>query len=119
MVYLCQINRFCMKGFFTMTRHERMGTIVILIAIALLLLGNVAVRSCGTDEVKPADVVEMSRFEAEVDSAVAADARHKGSSSSKPDSDKTHRKKGRAKKKSQPERKHVPAPHKMDPVPQF
>ena len=108
-----------MKDFFTMTRHERMGAIVILVAIALLLLGSVVVRSCRADEAVPVDVVEMSSFEAEADSVVADYPRHKGSASHKHDGDKKRRKSGPAKKKSQPERKKSPAPRKMDPVPQF
>jgi hypothetical protein len=87
------------------------------VVIALLLLGNVAVRSCRADEAVPVDVVEMSSFEAEADSAVADYP--KGSSSRKHDADKKRRKSGSSKKKSKPERKQSPAPRRMDPVPQF
>lgn len=108
-----------MKDFFTMTRHERMGSIVILMAIALLLVASLAMRTCGTDEANQVDVVEMKAFEAEADSAVAAYSNHNGQSRHKHDKEKKSRKPRAAKKKDRPRNKPDPVPRKVDPVPQF
>lgn len=102
-----------------MTRHERMGSIVILMAIALLLVASLAMRTCRTDEVNPADEVVMKAFEAEADSAVAAYSNHNGQSIHKRDKEKKSCKPRAAKKKDRPRNKPDPVPRKVDPVPQF
>lgn len=98
-----------------MTRHERMGTIVILVIIALLLAGTVVLRACGGNDVPATDESTLIRFEAEVDSM----------SSVLTISDSTKNKHPKRKKKSrkshspQRDKKPRPEPHKMDPVPRF
>lgn len=119
MVYLCQIINPAMKELFSMTRHERIGTIVILVAIALLLAGTVAVRSCQAHQEIPADVAGVNDFELEADSAMAAFKSHEGQTTRKRDKAKKPHKPRSAKKKNKPHSKPDPAPHKMDPVPQF
>jgi len=106
-----------MKEFFKMTRHQRMGTIVILVIIAVLLVGAVGVRQCRPRSADPLLEKDIRQFEAQVDSVMslsndnAARTRHVA----KEDRHKTRKKNGKAKDK--PSKR--PAPRKMDPVPSF
>lgn len=97
----------------SMTRHERRGTIVILVLIALLLGATVMVRSCRDDTVTT--TTDVQRFQQEVDSVAKAgkptDAPH-----GKP-SKTTKSKRHRARKPERP--KTPPKPRPVDPVPQF
>ena len=119
MVYLCQIINSVMKELFSMTRHERIGTIVILAAIALLLAGTAVVRSCQAHQEIPANMMGVNDFEAEADSVMAAFNSHDGQSAHNRDKAKKHHKSRSAKKRDKPHKKPDPAPHKIDPVPQF
>jgi len=108
--------------FFSMTRHERRGTIVLLAVIAVLLL-VMAVTRCSHRRSLPRDVdtAAIEAFEAQADSMAAQNAhqtlkrhqpRHKA------DKDKSKRKPGGDKKKKKSTRQ-PQAPHRLDPVPQF
>jgi len=101
-----------------MTRSERRGTIVVLVLIALMLAGTVAVRSCRTVEpaVLEQQAVEMEHFDAETDS-VPMPAVKRQQHSSRDSSRRSLR--PRRTRKNKPPKLARPAPRPMDPVPQF
>ena len=100
------------QDFFSMTRRERQGAIVLLLLIALLLGVSLAVKTCGNKEKIPAQTIEIEKFESEIDSVAIPDVKpspaHK-----RPSSHKKH--KPRKPKPTKP----APAPRPVDPVPQF
>lgn len=102
-----------LKQLFQMSRRERRGTIVVLAAIAVLLAGTQAYRSCVKDTVPPLPATGINQFEAEADSAALTVGR------AKKDAKKHHPKRSGSRRKSpkspQPEK---PA-RRLDPVPQF
>ena len=108
-----------MKEFFNMTRHERMGTIAILVVVATLLLGTLVLKHCSPQDVDPQLEEEILKFGAEVDSAKATDNDTTVTGTSRPSAREGHqsrrKKAGKARKK--PSRQ--PARRPIDPVPQF
>ena len=105
-----------MKGLLDMTRRERRGMIVLLVAIALMLVVTVAARFHRDNALDDVDVnvADISRFEAEVDSARTVELKP----SHPTDSVKSNKKRTRrpsAKPKSKPARE----PRPIDPVPTF
>ena len=103
-----------MKGLLDMTRRERRGMIVLLVAIALMLVVTVATRFHRDNALDDVNVADISRFEAEVDSARSVELKP----SHPRDSVKSTRKRTRrpsAKPKSKPARE----PRPIDPVPTF
>ena len=103
-----------------MTRRERRGTIVLLVAIALMLAMAVAARCHREQLPDEVNVAEISRFESEVDSARVEEIKP----SHRPDSGKTAKKHPRhssAKPKAKPKSKPKPSrePRPIDPVPSF
>ena len=100
------------QDFFSMTRRERQGAIVLLLLIALLLGVSLAVKTCGNKEAIPVQTVEIEKFESEIDSiaipGVKPTPAHKRPSSHK-------KRKPRKPKPTKP----APAPRPVDPVPQF
>ncbi len=100
------------QDFFSMTRRERQGAIVLLLLIALLLGVSLALKNCGNKEVVPVQTIEIKKFEAEIDSVSIPDVKpspaHKRPSSHK-------KRKPRKPKPVKP----TPAPRPVDPVPQF
>lgn len=105
-----------MKDLFTMTRHERMGTIAILVIVAVLLLGTLLLRQFHTDSVNPQLVEDARVFEAEVDSVTARSDETVPSVQKAKKAPKSRKKKSGS---SKPEPKRHPVPRRMDPVPQF
>ena len=98
------------KEFFEMKRHERRGSIMVLVLIAALLVATFVVRNCrGTEQ--PVPVVDIRQFEAEADSATLTVPKpaHKQPAPA--------RKKRRHKAPKPP--KPAPAPRRLDPVPQI
>ena len=94
-----------------MTRNERRGMIVLLIAIALMLVAAVAARYHHEELPQSVNDVEISRFEAEADSAaieVSKPTRHTPEH-------KTTRKRPKRETKPKPSRE----PRPVDPVPKF
>lgn len=56
--------------FFSMTRHERVGTVAVIVLLAVALLVAVGVRSCGYNEAPAPQTIEAARqFAAEADTA--------------------------------------------------
>ena len=106
------------KDFFTMTRNERRGTIAVLVLIALLLAGSVAVRSCRQDvPIVETQSGDLERFDNETDTLSFPAARFpRTSSDSSRRSQHRHGKKHKSNDKPKPSK---PAPRRMDPVPQF
>ena len=105
-----------MKDLFTMTRHERMGTIAILVIVALLLLGSFLLPRLRSGEADPQLIEDVSRFQATVDTVRS----HQAPDAAPPKSVKKTSKSGKRKAgRSKPKPSHQPAPRKMDPVPQF
>lgn len=100
-----------------MTRRERMGTIVILLIVAMLLAGTLMVRSCRHDDVVLASELRIDEFEAAADSASAALSVPQVKKHGKRDGAKKSRKSRPGGKPSRPERKTAPKP--IEPVPQF
>lgn len=100
------------QDFFSMTRRERQGAIVLLLLIALLLGVSLALKNCGNKETIPVQTVEIEKFESEIDSIVIPGVKpspaHKRPSSHK-------KRKPRKPKPTKP----APAPRPVDPVPQF
>lgn len=95
--------------FFSMTRHERVGTITVMALLGVAIVAAVAVRSCnGGNSCPPQAVEAAARFAAEADTATAAitASKHHGK----------HRKPRRLKKaeshkpKSAPDRPLTPVP---------
>ena len=105
-----------MKDLFVMTRRERRGMALILVAVALMLLAAVAAR-CHRDTVPAADTqTEISRFESETDSAAVP------AMTVKPERGKTSpsHSRGRSSRPStKPSKKPSPEPRRLDPVPGF
>lgn len=103
------------KDFFDMTRHERRGTIVILVIIALSLAAMSVLRCHRPADVSPEVTNAVRQFEAEVDSSAVEVDKPSPKKSVKPE--KKHRKS----KSSHPSKtpKPKPEPRRMDPVPQF
>ena len=100
-----------MGDFFGMTKHERMGTIILLLVIALLTIGSFAVKGCSSDEIELSQSTEIQRFESETDSlkqVVVPKKDKKPYSASK----KRQRRHDSKPKKTPPARP-------VDPVPQF
>lgn len=106
-----------LKDFWTMTRRERQGTIIVLAVIALLLVSTMAVRSCNhSQEVVGVQSARVLEFEADVDSmnvTVEKKAQRAHGKKAKPKS--TPRKKKDKSRPSAPS----PQPRPLDPVPQF
>jgi len=102
-----------MRDFFDMTRHERRGTIVLLVIIAVILLSTLAVRSCKTDVPTDAHEAALIQFESEIDSARVDDT------TAVPQRPRHAKRKVR--KKKQPTRSSgtSPQPRRVDPVPSF
>ena len=104
------------KDFFSMTRRERRGTIVVLVIILVLLGASWAWKHTSrfpSETMK--SVTEMQVFEAQADSFQSALSQPK-----KPR--KTEEKKRDSRHKKQPRRsqpKSPPPERRMDPVPQF
>lgn len=100
------------QDFFSMTRRERQGAILLLLLIALLLGVSLALKNCGNKETIPVQTVEIEKFESEIDSiaipGVKPSPAHKRPSSHK-------KRKPRKPKPTKP----APAPRPVDPVPQF
>lgn len=102
------------KDFFVMTRNERRGTIVVLVLIALLLAGSVAVRSCRSSvPVIESQSNDLERFDAETDTVLLPSEPRQSKSHRDGSHRSSHRQSG---KKSKPSN---PASRPMDPVPQF
>lgn len=102
------------QDFFSMTRRERQGAIVLLLLIALLLGVSLALKTCGNKEAVPVQTVEIKKFESEIDSIAIPDVKpspaHK-----RPSSHKKHKPRKPKPKPVKP----APAPRPVDPVPQF
>lgn len=106
------------KDFFTMTRNERRGTIVVLVLIALLLVGSMAARSCRQEvPVVEAQSDDLERFDTETDtlSSPAAGFRKTMRDSTR----RSHHRHGKKHKSNDKPKSAKPAPRRMDPVPQF
>jgi len=110
-----------MSDFFTMTRHERRGTIVLIVVIAALIAGLAASRSCHRgDTPSPETQQAIEQFEHHTDSLRTRqqEARQrKTTRNEKKDADKQKRQ--RKSKKGKKPAKSEPQPRRLDPVPQF
>ncbi len=104
------------KDFFSMTRRERRGTIVVLAFIAIIMaITWLAKHSQPAMDAQAA--IEVRAFETQVDSILSADHQSKRP----PRHDKSKKKKDpshRAKPKKRPGSKPA-APRRVDPVPRF
>ena len=103
-----------MKGLLDMTRRERRGMIALLVAIALMLIVAVATRFHRGEALDDVDVADISRFEAEVDSAQTVELKPSHPTETVKSSKKRSRRPS-AKPKSKPASK----PRPVDPVPTF
>ena len=102
-----------LKQLFQMSRRERRGTIVILAAVAVLLVGTQAYRSCVKDTIAPIPATGINQFETEADSTTLTVGQ------TKKDAKKHHPKRsGQHKKSPKSPRPEKPA-RRLDPVPQF
>lgn len=100
------------QDFFSMTRRERQGVIVLLVLIALLLGVTWGLKYCRNQEEVPTQSVEIEKFESEIDSVATPD--------DKPASAPKHRSSQKKRKPHAPKpSKPAPAPRPVDPVPQF
>lgn len=100
-----------------MTRNERRGTIVVLVLIALLLAGSVAVRSCRSSvPVIESQSNDLERFDAETDTVLLPSESRQSKSHRDGSHRSSHRQSG---KKSKPSKPSNPASRPMTPVPQF
>ena len=99
------------KDMFQMTRHERQGSIVVLVIMALLMAGSVVVRHChhAPPELQQ---IGIQQFESEADSSLLI-VPSKPSGVHKP----KHEKKSRKRQSRKP--KPTKQPRHIDPVPQF
>ena len=106
-----------MKRFFEMTRHERRGTVVLLVLI-LVLVSLAGIMRCHRGTAGPVNTEDVRRFEAEVDSFNVSTAGHRsdstGSAAKKP-SKKPRRHSSPRRPAADPSR----SPRPLDPVPQF
>lgn len=105
------------NDFFSMTKRERRGTIVVLLVVVLLLAISYIIKLPKSVEVNEVTVSDVRAFESEVDSArVAIDdamtikASHKKKASKH--REKRRKSSGKKKSKSHPQRN-------VDPLPQF
>lgn len=102
-----------LKQLFQMSRRERRGTIVILAAVAVLLVGAQAYRSCVKDTVPPLQTTEINQFEVEADTTTLTVGY------AKKDAKKHHPKRsGQRRRSPKGPRPEKPA-RRLDPVPQF
>ena len=100
-----------------MTRHQRMGTIAILVIVAVLLSASWMMRSCQADEIQNLPETEFREFENEVDSVLKHDRGVKHQAKKHVGKKKRESHKGR---RAKPDKKPGhDAPRKLDPVPQF
>ena len=60
------------RNFFSMSRHDRMGALLVMALLALALLGLLAVKSCWREVLPSAVDLDRVKFEQLVDSAAAA-----------------------------------------------
>ena len=97
-------------GFLEMTKRERRGTIVVLVVIALLMAGTVAVRYCHHEPLPESQQSEIQQFESDADSSLLVFPE-------KPK--KTHKPKKKSHKNHHPKSKPDKQPRHIDPVPQF
>jgi len=102
-----------LKQLFQMSRRERRGTIVILAAIAVLLVGSQVYRSCVKDTITPIPATGINQFEAEADSAALTVGR------AKKDAKKHHPKRSGSRRKSPKSPRPEKPARRLDPVPQF
>lgn len=102
-----------LKQLFQMSRRERRGTIVVLAAIAILLAGTQAYRSCGKDAVTPLQATEINQFEAEADTSALTEGQ------AKKDAKKHHPKRSGPRKKTPKSPRPEKPARRLDPVPQF
>ena len=101
-----------------MTRNERRGTIAVLVLIALLLAGSVAVRSCRQDvPIVETQSDNLEQFDNETDTLSSPAARFPRTSSDS--SRRSHHRHGKKHKTNGKPKSAKPAPRRMDPVPQF
>lgn len=104
------------KDFWGMSRRERRGTIVVLLAIALILTGIVISRGWREALPVPSTLVEQAQFDAVTDSVPSPAVKsHDKPSRSKHPSHRRDAKKRPARKSPPPSSAPVP----MQPVPQF
>ena len=105
------------KDFFSMTRRERRGTIVVLVAIMVILAATWAWKhtSRTTPDVA-VQAVEIQEFEAQTDSFQSSITKPK----QKPrKTEKKKRDTHRKKPQRPPQPKSPSSPRRVDPVPQF
>ena len=104
------------KDFFDMSKHERRGTIVVLVLIAVMLAASVAVRSCRDTSAVSRSSVEQLQFDAATDTATPPAT--KSVKKEKPPK-KARRSKSSPKSSPRKSPKQPPASPPMTPVPQF
>lgn len=108
------------KDFFSMTKRERRGTIVVLAVIVALLVLAYAIKHSGPAAPDAVQATEMLKFESQVDSADATTvehqprARHHGDGQKKGKPEKKHKR-----HKSKPKNHPAKQPRGVDPLPQF
>ena len=100
------------KNLFVMSRHERMGSMVVLLLIALLLAATALVRSCDHGEPTLVNVADINEFDKQTDTAMVDVVTPKPARKHHKDKPKRHHRPAGSPK---PE----PAPRRVDPVPQF
>ena len=100
------------KDFFDMSKHERRGTIVVLVLIAVMLAASVAVRSCRDMSVVSRPSVEQLQFDAATDTVTPP-------ATKSVKKEKSPKKARRSKSSPRKSPKQPPASPPMTPVPQF
>lgn len=105
-----------MSDFWSMTRRERQGTVIVLAVIALILVSTMAVRSCSWQESDEVQAVQVQEFEADVDSTVVTVEKK-----ARRTRDEKTKRKPKPRKKKDTDRRSAPSsqPRPLDPVPQF
>ena len=96
-----------------MSRRERRGTIVILAAVAVLLVGAQVYRSCVKDTITPIPATGINQFETETDTTTLTVGY------AKKDAKKHHPKRSSSRRKSPKGPRPEKPARRLDPVPQF
>lgn len=102
-----------LKQLFQMSRRERRGTIVILAAITVLLVGSQVYRSCVKDTIAPLPATEINQFETETDTTTLTVGY------AKKDAKKHHPKRSSSRRRSPKGPRPEKPARRLDPVPQF
>lgn len=109
-----------LADFFTMTRRERIGTLVVTLLLAMAVGAVIGVKSCVRNSSLPTEantqIQEFKRQVEAVDSASTHHQHHKKPSNKRKDKQKGKEHKSKAK---QPNRHNNNSPRRFDDVPTF